>query len=107
MAAKSGDPRASERLAWTPCHSGMTQATGRRKPGSWLNGKKTQANRNRGVMMKRHRKLKPLSVSGLAENAKIGTAKAIPVRIVTGRQSSTHHEVNEPNSAATAMKMAV
>ena len=75
--------------------------------GSWSIGKNTPENRNSGVMMKRNRMLKPPSLSCLAENAKTGTAKAIPVRTVIGRQSSTHHELNEPNSAATPMKMAV
>ena len=105
--AASGDPRASERLASTPCHSGVTHATGRRKAGSWSTGKNVPENRNSGVTTKRYRMLKPPSVSCVAVNAKIGTAKAIPVRTVIGRASITHHELNDPNSAATPMKMAV
>ena len=64
-------------------------------------------NRNSGVMMNRNRMLKPPSVSCLAENAKTGTANAIPVSTVIGRASTTHHELNDPNNAATPMKMAV
>ena len=64
-------------------------------------------NRNSGVMMKRNRMLKPPSLSCMAEKAKMGTAKAIPVRTVTGRANSTHHELNDPNRAATPMKMVV
>jgi hypothetical protein len=77
------------------------------RAGSWSMGKNTPEKRNSGVMMKRNRMLKPPSLSWVAENAKIGTAKAIPVRTVIGRASSTHHELNDPNNAATPMKMAV
>jgi len=85
----------------------VTHAIGRRKAGSWSIGKNVPENRNSGVMMKRNRMLKPPSPSWVAVNAKIGTAKAIPVRTVIGRASSTHHEPNDPNSAATPTKMAV
>ena len=60
-----------------------------------------------GVMMKRNRMLKPLSPSCLAENAKIGAAKASPVSTAIGRAAARPPRAKPPNSAATTMKIAV
>ena len=100
-------PVATSRQASTPCHSGVTQATGCIQPGSCSIGKKVPEKSINGVTTQRNRMLKPLSPSCRAVNAKIGVAKAIPVRIAIGRQNTAATDRNPPNSAATPMKIVV
>ena len=99
-------PVAASRHSSTPCHSGVTQASGCIHTGSWSIGKKVPENSISGVTTNRNRMLKPLSFSSRAARAKVGTANASPVSTAAGTASTTHHEEKAPNGAATRTKIA-
>jgi hypothetical protein len=53
-APASSVPRDRPRHSATPCHSGVTYATGRSQPGSWDSGKNVAENSISGIIPKRN-----------------------------------------------------